>query len=308
MMKGLIFIISFTFIFHQGFGQAQVAKDYYDKPLEKTKTPKKAATPSINHTTYEPPPPTRPAKVPANKPIIINSPQVRPAAEPAPRIQQPVYVPPATNNSDEQVQQFNSGFTDALKNNEAKSKELDEDLRAQREGKTAVEEEVKEEIHSSFSNIMAKEKAPPRVVGNCNPGSGYDTILFQDAFVIVKYKLEKIKGPIACDKYLDTKREVVPFCGYYYQATCTIINRQNNKLAIRGWINGGPTFENTKHISPVGEIGKFFFGNDTSSFYNIFLYSWDFTLTKPELTQVGSFWTEIANEKPAYAFAYTIIK
>jgi hypothetical protein len=212
------------------------------------------------------------------------------------------------NNSNADVQQFSTGFTDALKNNEAKSKELDEDLRQQREGKAAVEEEVKQDIHSSFSNIMAGEKAPPKVAGNCNPGSGYDTVLFQDAFVIVKYKLKLAKAPISCDKYLDTKKQVVPFCGYYYQATCTIINRQNKKLAIRGGINGGPTFDNKKHISPVGEIGKLFFGNDTSSFYNIFYYGWDFTLTNPEITQEGFFWTEIANEKPAFTISYNTIK
>lgn len=153
-----------------------------------------------------------------------------------------------------------------------------------------------------------------RIHQNVVGGNGFSNkVIYDDAYVTVSYSLQLIRR--ATSYYLQSNgssivtddngshvvinNDSIDFTGFYYRAQCLILNKQNKKLHIYGYINATPGFSDVTHISATGWVGHDFgFDQSGSTFGDHFYYSWDLLLTNKNYTNVGNFWTEVPDELP----------
>ena len=177
---------------------------------------------------------------------------------------------PTTSSNNRQAEQLASGFSAAVKQNDAKDKELNDQIRELETKKDEASDSLKQKQESVFGCLLekkrleeiAKKNLPPF---NPEPGTGFSRILFDSEDVTLKYTLKLLERRVECT-YKNTPRITqcegkllyitidVPFAAYYYEATYEIINKKNQKLGIRGGIKGDPSYRSREHIQPIGPI------------------------------------------------------
>ncbi|WP_074238212.1 hypothetical protein [Chitinophaga niabensis] len=310
-MKKILFSFLIGALFYEpGEALAQKATLAKDKPAPGYKqsgsaSPKKPAT-YTQPTTAQPDRTPRPANVavpPPQKPVRIVSPSPPQANRPTvalPPLPQPK---PVFTQADGEM--FSSGFSSGIQQSESKSKELDQQLADLADEKADQEADLKETAKKGFLKALEREKEKSKTIA-CG-GGDYDVVLYDDSLLTVRYTLS-VKDSRSCT-YINTANEVIPFCGYYYKATCTVINKKGRRLALKGYIMGSPGLNAKTHITPHGETGRCLgLDRDASTFWNNFYISWNGELPPGEHINTGYFWTEIRGERPAWELSYSIIK
>ncbi|MGX5816744.1 hypothetical protein ACWKWU_01020 [Chitinophaga lutea] len=229
------------------------------------------------------------------------------AAAPAPASKPPLIPPapaPAFNPANQQ--QFNAGFSSGIQMSSGKSEALDRELSGLSEQKAQQEAILRANVQNSFLKALEREKQP-RPSAGCGSGGDYQVVLFDDSVLTVRYTLTTIDRR-SCT-YTNTSREVIPFCGYYYKATCTVTNKSGRRVGLRGYVSGSPSPEPKKHISVHGDIGACFgFDKNPDTFWNNFYVSWNGELPAGEHVDSGYFWTEIQGERPAWELNYVFLQ
>ncbi|MBC9929765.1 hypothetical protein [Chitinophaga qingshengii] len=286
-------------------GKATLAKDArpekYVPPKGGKSSQKTYSSPAYSNTTPQPatvatPPPPKPVKIAIPAPTTANRPAI---ALPPPPFPKPVFTQADGD-------QFSSGFSSGLQQSTGKSQALDQQLSDLADEKAQQETDLKETAKNGFLKALEREKEKNKTV-NCGGGGDYQVVLFDDSLLTVQYTLST-KDSRSCT-YVNTSKEVILFCGYYYQATCTITNKRGRRLLLRGYVMGSPGLNAKTHISPHGETGHCFgFDRDGSTFWNNFYISWNGELPPGETISTGNFWTEIRGERPAWELSYSIIK
>jgi|GEM_PF-5860930 len=190
---------------------------------------------------------------------------------------------------------FTSGFQQGLSQNMEKSQELDQAISDVQNEKEQADNELK----NAADNLKKKLKSKQGEV--FKQGKSYEKILFEDKNIRVLYMMKNIKSKACNNKF-----------GYYNKATVNILNKTNKKVAIKGFIRGASSYEGSSiGLNPFGEEGECFgfWEGLHDTYWDGFYYSWNFYLEpNKSYEQTGNFWTQNANEQPAWQVADKIIK